>query len=110
MLTALGVASVAWTSASVGEAMPMAPTVVCETYPGAPTCVGGLPDCNTCHDKTSPPVVMNAFGKDVSMALEAYIDRPFDATAFVGSLPFALTDVEGLDSDGDGNDNLSELL
>jgi hypothetical protein len=109
-LTALGIVSASLAGVSAASAMPTAPGLVCETYPGAPTCVGALPDCKTCHEKTQQPVVMNAFGRDVSIALEAYTTKPFDPGAFNGSLPFALTDVEGLDSDGDGHTNLTELL
>lgn len=94
---------------SVAAAKPIAPGILCETYPGAPTCVGASPDCQTCHEKTSTPVVLNAFGKDVALALESYIERPFETEAFAEALPFALTDIDGLDSDGDGHDNVSEL-
>ncbi len=100
---------------SQAQAKPNAPGVLCETYPSAPACLGQKPDCKTCHEKTIVPVVMNAFGKDVSVALSAYIDRPgpnepYDNEAFTNYLPFALTDIEGMDSDDDGHDNGTELL
>lgn len=108
-LGAWGALGLALTS-SVASAKPHAPGIVCETYPGAPACLGQKPDCTTCHDKTTTPVVMNAFGKDVSVALAAYIGTPFDNTAFADYLPFALTDIDTMDSDGDGHDNGTELL
>lgn len=94
---------------SVADAKPIAPGIICETYPGAPSCVGALVDCKTCHEKTTTPVVLNVFGKDVALALESYIERPFDTVAFGDALPFALTDIDALDSDGDGYDNVSEI-
>ncbi len=98
------------TVAPTAHAKPIAPGLLCDTYPGSPSCWGGSPDCKMCHEKTSSPVVLNAFGKDVAVALEAYIDRPFENEPFADYLPFALTDIETLDSDGDGHDNASELL
>jgi hypothetical protein len=95
---------------TVADAKPHAPGIICETYPGAPACVGQKPDCKTCHEKTTAPVVMNAYGKDVSVALTAYIDKPFDNAAFGEYLAFALTDVEAMDSDGDGHGNSTELF
>lgn len=96
--------------ASTADAKPHAPGIICDTYPAAPACLGQKPACNTCHEKTTTPVVLNGYGKDVAVALEAYIDNPFDNAQFGDYLAFALVDVEALDSDADGFENGDELL
>jgi hypothetical protein len=96
--------------AASAEAKPIAPDAFCATYPLAPACASGATDCKTCHVKTELPVVLNAFGTDVSLALEGYIAKPFDDTQFLENLPQALHDVENLDSDGDGLANVDEVF
>ncbi len=85
-----------------------APDVFCETYADAPACSTGTVSCTTCHGLSGPPG-HNEFGSDLSEALDAlWADE--DDPDFSVWLPEALHEVELLDSDGDGADNLSEIL
>ena len=82
-----------------------APALFCATYPDAPACSTGTVACTTCHSLSGPPV-HNPYGSDVSEALESLgADEDFGTW-----LPEALIEVEALDSDGDGTDNISEIV
>jgi hypothetical protein len=94
-------------AAAPAAAKPPAPGVFCETYPDAPVCASGLPDCATCH--MGPPV-RNAFGAAVEAELLPGEPRPLSDATFAGGLPDALRAVEGDDVDGDGFSNLDEIL
>jgi hypothetical protein len=89
------------------EAQPPAPATFCEVYPNAPACAGGEVDCATCHE--TPPA-LNPYGEDVSLALAPGEIRPLSADTFAAHLPAALSEVERLDSDGDGFGNRAEIL
>ncbi len=104
-LLALGVLLFSMSSA---RAMPIAPAIVCETYPSSQTCAGQAPACEFCHVSTNP-VVLNPYGMDVFSALEGYIAAPFEIAEFEQSLPLALNDIEGIDSDGDSISNTQEI-
>jgi hypothetical protein len=88
-------------------AMPVAPAVLCDVYPASSACTGQLPACTVCH--TAPPV-RNAFGMDVEAGLAPGAPRPLAPEVFSDALPGALMAVEHHDTDGDGFDNLDELL
>lgn len=94
-------------AAGAAEAKPPAPGVFCETYPDAPVCASGLPDCSTCH--MGPPV-RNLYGQAVEAELLPGEPRPLDDATFAAALPDALRAVEQADSDGDGASNLDEIL
>jgi hypothetical protein len=82
------------------HARPTAPSILCASYPDAPDCRGRLADCSTCHTSTWPPA-WNEYGNAVLSSLSG---------AFEEDLPYALYDVDRLDSDGDGIVNGDELL
>lgn len=90
------------------EAKPPGPQVFCDTYPNAPVCAGGVPDCSTCHDTAGPPT-RNLFGADVELELVPGAPRPLSDQDFADALPAALLAVESLDSDADGFSNLEEI-
>lgn len=96
-------------AAQPAAARPAAPSAFCASYPAAPQCVGGFPSCDLCHESTTSPPKMNGYGADLSMAQQQYVSGPLDEQAFADTLPSALVDVEMLDSDGDGSDNLQEI-
>jgi hypothetical protein len=103
VLLVLGVASLA-TSA---DARPPGPTVICDSWPEAAPCVGGLPDCTACH--TTPPA-RNPFGEAIEARLLPDAPRPLTDAAFAEALPPILQTLASEDTDGDGFDNESELL
>ncbi len=74
----------------------------CALYSDSPLCAAGATACTTCHVLAGPPA-HNPFGVDVRAARTGGV--PFDA-----DLPMALQAIELLDSDGDGVDNLAEIL
>lgn len=88
------------------HARPVAPSILCDTYEGAPACEGGVPDCTFCH--TIPPS-RNVFGAMISEVLLPDVERPLDDDDFTGSLAGALQAVETKDADGDGATNLAEI-
>lgn len=90
------------------QARSEAPGLFCETYPEAPACSTGSVACTTCHGLSGPPG-HNPFGTDVREALEL-LTAEEEAPDFATWLPQALAEVELLDSDGDGPDNLTEIL
>lgn len=89
------------------EARPPGPEVFCDLYPDAPACATSTPECAFCH--TAPPA-LNPFGQSLSGALLPDESRPLSDAAYADGLPFALADVEPLDSDGDGFTNLEEFI
>lgn len=92
------------------HARPIAPDLFCsDGYPDAILCAAEPPPCTFCHDKYTKPVAMNAYGAAVSDALASYAAPPFEDADFQQHLVQALRDVEALDSDGDGHDNLEEI-
>lgn len=88
------------------HAKPPAGGVFCQKYPSSPECVGKQPSCTYCH--VAPPQ-RNVFGTAVSQNLAPAAPRPLSDTDFAAALPGALAAVEGLDSDGDGVSNLTEI-
>lgn len=88
-------------------AKPVAPSAFCATYPDAPACADGVALCETCH--TSPPG-RNVYGVQLEQAMAPAEARPLSDADFLEALPAALAAVESLDADGDGYDNLEELL
>lgn len=94
------------TVAVQGLAQPPGPAQFCEVYPDAPACAAGEVTCATCHE--APPR-LNLYGAEVSAHLAPGEDRPLHADLFEVRLADALRAVEGLDSDGDGYDNLTEI-
>jgi len=90
-----------------GVAQPPGPATFCEAYPDAPACAAGEVSCTTCH--VSAPS-LNPYGTDLQAALLPGAARPLAEADFTAALPDALAAVEELDSDGDGVDNLTEIL
>ena len=88
------------------HAKPNAPEVFCATYPEAPACAGGPVSCLLCHDNTSP-ASWNAYGLDLRAVLPT---GGLSNEQFATELPDALLSIEGLDSDGDGFENLDEII
>ena len=80
--------------ASGARAFPGFDESVTTKYPTATN----LQTCGTCHNDFSPgSTSLNPFGQDVAVVLSGFdIDQ-------------ALSDVENLDSDGDGTDNIGEI-
>lgn len=97
--------AIAWPA--IASAMPIGPTIFCQTYPDAPACLGGTPACSFCH--TAPPD-RNAFGAAVSAALLPGQARPLSAGDYAANLPAALHAIEAADADGDGFTNGDEIL
>jgi hypothetical protein len=93
--------------AGVAEARPTGPTVFCDTYPDAPSCVGGLPACSVCH--VVPPQ-RNVYGEAIEAALLPGQARPLSEADFMAALPAALRAAEAADSDRDGVTNGDEIL
>lgn len=91
-----------WLLASPAAALPSGPNLFCEFYPDSPTCGAGTTSCATCH--LSPPK-LNPYGIDLSEILSPTVD----AEDYAVRLPVALSEVELLDSDGDGLPNLAEI-
>ena len=88
-------------------AKPIGPTLFCDTYPDAPSCLGGKPACSLCHQTTPPP--RNSFGEALSAQMLPGAPRPLSDADYMANLPSALRAVEMLDSDGDGATNLDEI-
>lgn len=105
LLATAGLAGLAL--APPAAAKPVAPSAFCASYPEAPTCADGIAMCETCH--TAPPG-RNVYGMQLEAALAPAEARPLSDADFLDALPDALTAIEGLDADGDGFDNLEELL
>jgi len=97
-------------SPHTAEAKYHAPGQFCEVYPEAPACFGTSPSCSHCHSLTQPPPVLNAYGDEVQQALNVYAASPLSDAAFAEHLPLALADIEQGDADGDGHENLEEIL
>ena len=93
--------------AQAADARPIAPQILCDAYPDAPTCVGSKPACVFCH--VVPPT-RNAFGMALEAALLPGEARPLSEQAFAANLPSALAAVEGADTDGDGYSNRDEII
>jgi hypothetical protein len=87
-------------------AKPVGPSNFCLKYPTAPTCVGGQPACIYCH--TAPPT-LNDYGTALSAKMAPSAPRPLSDADYATALPGALSQVEALDSDGDGVSNLVEI-
>ena len=81
-------------------ARPEGPRAFCSVYADAPECMGGVPQCNLCHDSTFP-ATWNAYGLALKGALAGQ--------AFEQALPAALIAVEAQDSDKDGVANDKEI-
>ncbi len=88
------------------SAKPVAPESFCATYGDVAACASGTVDCKLCHTATSP-ASWNAFGQDIKAELSG---EGLDNAQFLAELPDALAAVEGLDSDGDGFDNVDEIF
>ncbi|MCB9600417.1 MAG: DUF1585 domain-containing protein [Sandaracinus sp.] len=100
----LAAALVLWPALAL--ARPVAPSVLCDTWPEAADCRGRLVGCETCHTSTWP-AAWNSFGVAVGLALP---DGVVDEATFAAGLPEALAAVASRDSDRDGVDDLDELL
>ena len=87
-----------WTTLALAK--PVAPELFCESYEASPFCVSGETSCTTCHALAGPPA-RNPYGQAVQGSLSG---------DFAQTLPLALAAVETRDSDGDGVDNLAEVL
>ena len=74
----------------------------CGVYPESPLCATGATSCTTCHVLAGPPA-HNPYGAAIREARDTSADFDVD-------LPLALEAVALLDSDGDGVDNLAEIL
>lgn len=83
-------------------ALPAGPGLFCDAYPEAPACAAGPVSCTVCHALSGPPG-HNPYGAAVAAWLGPEAD-------FVAELPAALAAVEPDDADGDGVDNLTEIL
>jgi hypothetical protein len=85
----------------IARAKPVAPALVCKSYPAIPDCSARVPSCALCHESTDPPS-WNTFGLEIQAKLAP--GRPF-ADALAG----ALAAIASSDADGDGASNLEEL-
>ncbi len=106
-MTRFFAAMVTLTIALPASARPVAPSAFCAVYPEADACADGVALCETCH--TAPPG-RNVYGVQLEQALAPGEARPLTDAVFLEALPVALADIEALDADGDGYDNLEELL
>lgn len=79
-----------------------APELLCAQYPDSPLCIGGQAACTTCHALSGPPS-RNPFGQQIREQLSL-------GGVFEDEIEDALRAVELLDADGDGADNLAEIL
>lgn len=93
--------------AAPAYAKPIGPSIFCETYPNAPSCLAGLPACTSCHDG-SPPA-RNLYGRTIEAGLLPGAPRPLSDADYASNLPAALRAAEGADSDNDGFNNLDEI-
>lgn len=80
----------------------LGPDGFCAEYPESPLCITGTTECSTCHATAGPPA-RNPYGDEVRRGM----DRDLE---FEDQLPLGLRAAEMLDSDGDGLDNLEEIL
>lgn len=75
----------------------------CQVYPDSPHCSSENQkvECNFCH---AGPPVLNGYGMDIQSVFAGgdFLD--------IIDLTLKLKDIEGLDSDGDSNTNLDEIL
>ena len=85
---------------SLAQAKPIAPQLICDTYPESPTCLGQLPTCETCHTSTDPPQ-WNEYGAALFGALAG--------ADFEEGLRAAMIEIEDHDDDGDTFTNLDEI-
>jgi len=88
------------------HAKPVAPDAFCDSYGDVVACASGTVVCELCHTSTGP-VAWNLYGEAVQAQLS---DSGLDNAVFLDELPSALTAIEGLDSDGDGFDNIDEIM
>jgi hypothetical protein len=88
------------------RALPIGPRAFCEVYADAPACRGAVVSCAQCHD--GPPN-LNGYGGEVAAAFYT-VDPSFDLSRYAQTLPAALAEIEGSDSDGDGAMNLEEIM
>ena len=88
-------------------AKPVAPAAFCKVYPDSKTCEGGPPPCTLCH---SIAPARNTFGTQLSEHLAPGKPRPVTDEAFLAALPAALKAIEQADADGDGVNNLAEIM
>lgn len=102
---ALALGSLAFATAA--SAKPVAPVAFCAHYPDAPACASGVALCVTCH--TAPPG-RNTYGLQIEQSMLVGTPRPLDDEQFLAGLADALVAVEDKDADGDGFDNLEEVL
>jgi hypothetical protein len=93
--------------APAASAKPVAPAAFCATYPQAKGCESGFAECTTCH--TIAPA-RNAYGAQISERLSPGGSRPLADSDFLKDLPGVLRAIERLDADGDGHDNMAEIL
>ena len=96
-----------WGPAGMARAKPSAPDAFCAVYKDSPLCSSGSVECTMCH--TNPPA-MNSFGEQLKSVLLPGQKRPLEHDDFVKALPGALKQIETLDADGDGVNNLKEIL
>lgn len=90
-----------WVCPDAAQALPTAPTALCQARPDIPACQGAVPACSLCHESTDPPR-WNAFGTELKALTSGAPD-------FSAALKSALDMVARNDSDGDGTSNADEL-
>ncbi len=86
-------------------ARPVAPQAFCEHYASSPWCAGQAVSCDFCHTSTGP-AAWNGYGEAVVAAIASGLDNE----AFIAALPAALEAIEAEDTDGDGFDNIDEII
>jgi hypothetical protein len=87
-------------------AKPIAPDAFCQTYGDVAACATGTVECAFCHTSTNP-AAWNTYGEDVRAQLS---DTNLSNAVFLDELPDALLTIEADDSDGDGFDNIDEIM
>src|SRR5262245_660033 len=102
VLAAIGVAY-----AFPANAKPIGPSIFCERYPNAPSCLAGMPACTMCHEGSPPN--RNLYGKTVEAGLLPGAPRPLSDADYAAHLPEALAAAESMDADQDGFTNLDEI-
>src|SRR5262245_35301153 len=88
-------------------AKPIGPSIFCDRYPDAPSCLAGTPACTFCHQGAPP--ARNLYGMTVEAALLPGAPRPLSDADYAENLPAALAAAEALDADHDGFSNLDEI-